>query len=522
MREKIINIKNILKIIIAVFIIFNMCKSCTKAYTPDDILADLTTLYDNELITGLPTDYDRNPAWGYLTSFYNSYGIYNYHIGITSSNSTYLSNKLVVGLFSSATYITNYTNDTSNTYYDSWKGNTYQYSWFVFNLNASNYSNGSYYWNRASWSYMYTTLDINTRGWQQDANTEYGGNYLTESFEFTPKATEVVDTNVNVQRNIYRYADTELGTITKYLEDSRFTYIVLKQNNNIVGQLIYNNKSLYDKETNGYMTIQHWFNGQENEQDVLFIFSSALYLDELYTLEIYNGGENLTTSNYNDKQTFYYMFVRQNAVITNGTITSYGSGDGYTAQNSTTAIVANQNQNNSFWKNSFDNLFTISSGDIEQIKTKLQDKFGTSGDNGLAEELQIINSLTDLEPYDFKITWKPVYYQGKIIIPSGDVNFSQQIRENETFTTIQNYTQVFLISAMAWLILHEWWKCICITLGIGTQLYETYEDENQVIETQNEVINGNTGMSTISTTRTKGGKSVTIRTRAPYRKRLNK
>ena len=51
MKEKIMNIKNILKIIISIFIIFSMIKSCSNAYTFDDFVEYCTQISNNEIAT---------------------------------------------------------------------------------------------------------------------------------------------------------------------------------------------------------------------------------------------------------------------------------------------------------------------------------------------------------------------------------------------------------------------------------------------------------------------------------------
>lgn len=97
MTQKLINIKNMLRIIISLFVIFSFIKSCAKAYTFDDLVN-----FSNELITyeGSDTWTIKAAQWvvnyqnnirGYLNSNCNSFTIW------ASNNSQYGDNYTIMG-----------------------------------------------------------------------------------------------------------------------------------------------------------------------------------------------------------------------------------------------------------------------------------------------------------------------------------------------------------------------------------------------------------------------------------------
>lgn len=98
-------------------------------------------------------------------------------------------------------------------------------------------------------------------------------------------------------------------------------------------------------------------------------------------------------------------------------------------------------------------------------------------------EQKIIDLFLE-EPEDFKISWQNVKYLDKNLIPSGEINFSEMCRENETLGKVKSTLNI-IVSAMISLQLFKYiYNLIMITLGIDHPLIlETDKDDITEIST---------------------------------------
>lgn len=85
------------------------------------------------------------------------------------------------------------------------------------------------------------------------------------------------------------------------------------------------------------------------------------------------------------------------------------------------------------------------------------------------------------ELLDFIISWENVEYENKIIIPSGEINFSKICRDNETLKTVKSYIQTICVFWAGWGIIAQVWNLLLATLGIDNPyLYKEYQPDDTV------------------------------------------
>lgn len=167
--------------------------------------------------------------------------------------------------------------------------------------------------------------------------------------------------------------------------------------------------------------------------------------------------------------------------------------NGYTTQNSVNDIINNTNNNDNFWKNTYNNLFTLSSGDVENLIEKISGEMTSFTEyTDLQEEYELLNELQNTNPGDFRIAWNAVYYENQPIIPSGEINFTQAV-EDYNLVEVHQVTQVIIAGFLALLCTKGIWNAICITLGVGTALYDSYEQENGIVDSVEDYYDTDTG-----------------------------
>lgn len=179
--------------------------------------------------------------------------------------------------------------------------------------------------------------------------------------------------------------------------------------------------------------------------------------------------------------TYYYYGINPltDTNLVDGSIVNYGwtSGDfEYTLQDQT------QEQQN-FTEKIIESLFKIESGDIQQVisgiiqNTRLNEMGQVSG------ELAMLNVLTG-EPSDFVISWQPAIYEGQVIIPSGDINFSARVREIPALYNIMQWVHIIMGLAVTSVFTAEIWFTLLKVLGVGTSIYDQQQDEIAKMEEQ--------------------------------------
>lgn len=267
-------------------------------------------------------------------------------------------------------------------------------------------------------------------------------NRYIQGMEFSPISTEVVSVGnyENVQAKLINLIDGGifLGRLTKFNDSYNWYYYQLTdENNNIVGYCNYKRyNDYYDGEDMQYFP----------SNNSVYIARRKIYLKNIYTLTIYASEEKLKSdySNVGDSLVYTYIFLPQNAVISNGIITNYGSGDNYNVQDSTNDIINNINDSSDV-TNILDSYFpTISSGNISGELNKIASEFGfTPLDNPFTTFLLHILEST----YDALTLREPV-------VLTADYKTMHFVLSSEQFRTPDSDLKYFIRNCMIFLYLY--------------------------------------------------------------------
>lgn len=172
------------------------------------------------------------------------------------------------------------------------------------------------------------------------------------------------------------------------------------------------------------------------------------------------------------------------------------------------------------FKEMFNGLFTIGSGDLKELNDEIKEKFNFEAISGIEEEKNFFEQFASLQPLDFVISWNDIIYENVVLIPHGEINFSKYVRENETIRQMHSYMQTILVFALSFLLIRNIWYTFVILLGIGSEIYEKDQEENQIVESHHDTIDYNTGNVTSSYTIKKGRNSITMKGKPTNNKRL--
>lgn len=188
MKEKIMNVKNILKIIISIFIIFNMVKNCSKAAEPQpwewedlvDFATQVTTNQPSSLnsaflnvlnrFTSNPNSYkDAITNAGILTQNYHNFLIYN------NNNNLWF-------------YMFNYTNNSLVSFgsSDVWFYNVNGYKIMI--KDDLTTANKQQFTNQAMYVSGTSMIPI-TIGLQSKTVSDYHGWFFEQNFNYNPQPT---------------------------------------------------------------------------------------------------------------------------------------------------------------------------------------------------------------------------------------------------------------------------------------------------------------------------------------------
>lgn len=313
MTKKLISIKNFLRIIISLFVIINMAKSCAKAVTnislaqAEEINANIQKVANYYGITNYPV-YNANGNISKDSS--NLYCIY-----ITESNSGWQAN--TIGAFFpqydilTTTYNgSNYLNNIRTT---------------VKNINTnSNVSISDWAITKnARFKYLYTQFNWSSAtGFNYKANNEYGaeiifapevniyfGHLFSTTITYNGEEMQACELNYNYRATFVENVITEENEITSM--QATLDNITLECNN--LGS--------------------YW--------DLVCPNSTLLKYNQVYNLTvsaIVNGNEEEIEEKV--------IFVPPGTTISGGVITNIPSGDyGFSTENATNQIIENQNQN---------------------------------------------------------------------------------------------------------------------------------------------------------------------------------
>lgn len=226
----------------------------------------------------------------------------------------------------------------------------------------------------------------------------------------------------------------------------------------------------------------------EEDTTYLYINEEQTLQDSIIRIRLYKENDTEFQEAYN---IWIYTWSTKTD-ITSGDINIIGTIDNYdytgensySNENNNISQQQQEEENRNWWKKQFDNMFSINSGDAEELQQNLESKLPLDTLADISGELAMFYYLTDNEPTDFVIKWENIDYSGEQIIKKGEINLSQTIRENETFTELLVTTRIIMSGILAWIFIHEVWRCFCIMVGIGTELYDDYQDEKDTLNIQ--------------------------------------
>lgn len=124
---------------------------------------------------------------------------------------------------------------------------------------------------------------------------------------------------------------------------------------------------------------------------------------------------------------------------------------------------------------------------IDDVQNSMQDSLTENEIFGTLEKAEegFLN-LIGGEADDFKISWNDVKYMDKILIPEGQINFSQLCRENETLGTVKSYINIIMSALLSFAIIKYIYNLVLSTLGIDNQYL--YDNSPEVTATSTEQI----------------------------------
>lgn len=285
--------------------------------------------------TSNPNSYkDAITNAGILTQNYHNFLIYN------NNNNLWF-------------YMFNYTDNSTVMFRSSdvWFYNVNGYSILVKdNLTTANKQQ---YTNQAMYVSGTSMIPI-TIGLQSKTVSDYYGWFFEQNFnyftsQFIPYHDAVVTfsshTNVNALKYSYSVMQWALGSTDGFSSlDSFRMFLYDEFDENIVGAV--SGDQALNVINNGGATFFI--------QPKLYVRSSYIRYNRLYSLHIVKTLEGVDT-----REDYYFVFLPRNAVITNGIITSSGSGD-FTTQDATNAIIDEISNT----ANLSGDLASISSGEI--------------------------------------------------------------------------------------------------------------------------------------------------------------
>lgn len=157
------------------------------------------------------------------------------------------------------------------------------------------------------------------------------------------------------------------------------------------------------------------------------------------------------------------------------------SGDNtFNVQDSTNNIIDNDNKNNDFWKETYNSLFTIDSGDTKDLINGFinSTNLGISGDE---ETIKIITDKLQGQADDFIISWNDIVIpnlfgnQAMVLIPQNEINFSQLCRENQGLRLAKGALNVITSGGLIILVLMNFSQTIMKLLGTENRFIDPEE-----------------------------------------------
>lgn len=469
MQDKLKIIKMVLSTILISLLIINILKSCSYAFTYEDFNQFINDTKNIGLTQG------QTLKQAYLDTkniIENNINVENYTTFIilggtptaSQASSRYYeilccNNETASQALSSGQYtirLTNVVGEKIKVYYQT---NNYQNT--ITNINQNNYSCGN-----------------NTTG-TYGLIENYSGSYNNNNF---------------ILQNYYNYFNL-LGAENRnttnlpwYFADAR------------IGQGLYNNEinfQLYDTENN-FIKYLNAINKTEVNGGYLYQLE-ILNTSNIINGEYYRVHYNDNTNDFFISEDFKISWKRE---TTSDSPTYNASGEITgsidltnienkieNVENAIQNLESGEKERDNFWKQAYNNLFTISGEYIENKINEIKEKYNISGD--YETEKQIIELIQE-NSNDFIISWgdltthlsiKGQQLEKQIIFQEDSINFSQLERENKEFQETMQWVRTILGFSLCFLLIENYWKTLLITLGIGTQVYDKLTEEQQKVNT---------------------------------------
>lgn len=261
----------------------------------------------------------------------------------------------------------------------------------------------------------------------------------------------------------------------------------------VVGYSLYNsNYGWYLIQNEEYTKLDEI---QEDNDD--FIMFGLLLTDEMLkninkidNCYLYYG--DLTTKRY-QSNAFLLDYELEPVIVPSGTITNT-SGDvtgsidlsgvesrldsiNQSIISGDSALLENQKENQSFWEVAYNSLFTMDSGDVNDVYLLVQSYF-PSGDTPLTVYDTIFGAYGN-EPDDFIIRWDDhplniTWFGGQQLysgdfIHAGYMNFSRECRDNNVLGNIKFWLNT-LLTIFIFLAYYKFlYNCFCDMLGVVSE-----------------------------------------------------
>lgn len=480
MSQKIMNIKNILKIIISVFIIFSLIKSCSNAWTIDDFIAYSQEIHDKNISAGF--NHQTNLVITYQNNIRNAIGNLGYTGFVLNSGNSSTGYARIILYNTNLNFGAVNDNDLQS------PNPAVSAASITINQNTGNVT-------IAQALRITAFANSNSYGLVENNNiTNWKNNYFNgyeppPKIQYTPyyDAKELTINNITdvYGQQLQWTVGTRLGKITNYYEID-------------TNLLSYNLKNYKTQEE---IPIELQFVDRET-MVIKVVSNSSVFKNQLYDLTI----------QYDDKELhyFYYLYGTDVNIVNGQTIITNFSGDSdYNIQNAT-------NDNQKFTEKIIDDLFKIDETEIQEIIENIKNNVHVENLGMVSGETQILNILKG-EPSDFVISWNSTEYMRREIIPAGQINFSERIRQTPQLETVVNWARIIIGYATISVLIMEIWFTLCRILGISISFYEQQHDEiDSISEYTNDFYDTDTGILTRDIVRKRKGYVQTLRQRKDF------
>lgn len=275
--------------------------------------------------------------------------------------------------------------------------------------------------------------------------------------------------------------------------------------NGYIGNIYYN-----DKENVTYKIYDN-YNNEIQYNEIIYT-----QVNQGYTTQIYIDTANIISGN-----TYYIDIYYKNILYD-----QYGYGNTIIIQNTeepetpsqdiTPIIVGIENLNNtiksgnqeiinqlksgeqkaeerqSFWENAYNNLFTLNSGEAEEILTNFYEDIDLQIGSGEENTIKQIASVLQGQANDFIISWNDIYLPNLkqnepiLLIKQGQINFSEEVRNNEALARAKGYLNIIISTILLILLLFNYGDTLMRLLGTTNRFIDDEEVSYEVMNITND------------------------------------